>query len=113
MSKPRQHPAACLALDGQCTREDCGNPREPVHYGPEHGLRVSFADEPLLPFELAQWGDEQPSLSFFADGSWPDLDLGQVDELLLALDQYTGALRVAREHLAAARRAQATEGRDA
>ncbi|AIV35918.1 hypothetical protein [Streptomyces sp. CCM_MD2014] len=100
----------CPALDGQCTGDDCADPSAPVHYGPVPGLRVSFVDGPLLPFNLAQWGDEPPVLSFYADGTWPDLDVAQVDELLLALDEYTGALRVAREHLARARRAQAGDG---
>ncbi|MFF9494253.1 DUF6907 domain-containing protein [Streptomyces flaveolus] len=99
----------CDALDSQCTGESCGHrgdPREPIHHGPEHGLRVSFADEPLMPFALSQWPDEQPELTFVGDGSWPGLSLAQVDELLLALDEYAGALRVAREHLAKARRAK-------
>lgn len=103
----------CPALDGQCTGDDCADPSDAVHYGPLPGLRVSFVDGPLLPFNLAQWGDELTVLSFYADGTWPDLDVAQVDELLLALDEYTGALRVAREHLARARRTQAVEGRDA
>lgn len=95
----------CPALDGQCTGEHCGDrgdPREPIHHGPEHGLNVSFADEPLSPFQLTQWEDEQPLLTVYAGGAWPDLNLAQVDELLLAFDEYTGALRVAREHLARA-----------
>ncbi|GAA2901871.1 hypothetical protein [Streptomyces mexicanus] len=99
----------CSALDEQCAGEDCapGTPADyAMHRGPGYGLRVSFVDEPLLPFELAQWGDGRPELAFFADGSWPGLTVAQVDELLLALDEYTGALRVAREHLAAALRAQ-------
>ncbi|BDD71740.1 hypothetical protein [Streptomyces violaceoruber] len=93
----------CPALDRQCRGQDCQTGCERVHYGPERGLRVSFVDEPLLPFELAHWDGEQPQLAFFGDGSWPGLDVDQVDELLLALDEYTGALRVAREHLVKAR----------
>jgi hypothetical protein len=103
----------CSALDEQCAGEDCTRGTSTdyaLHRGPGHGMRVSFVDEPLLPFELAQWGDGRPELAFFADGSWPGLTLAQVDELLLALDEYTGALRVARGHLAAALRAQ-HEGR--
>ena len=96
----------CDALNGQCTGQDCQDPQQPQHHGPEHGVRVSFADEPLLPFELTQWDDGRPELSFSADGSWPALTLAQVDELLVALDEYAAALRVAREHMAAALRAQ-------
>ncbi|WP_406470132.1 hypothetical protein OH738_29390 [Streptomyces hirsutus] len=95
----------CTALDGQCTGEYCGengDPREPIHHGPEHGLNVSFADDPLIPFQLTQWEDEPPLLTVYAGGVWPDLSLAQVDELLLAFEEYTGALRVAREHLARA-----------
>ncbi|GAA0657139.1 hypothetical protein GCM10009535_40190 [Streptomyces thermocarboxydovorans] len=103
----------CDALDSQCGGAYCQDPQERVHYGPEHALRVSFVDEPLLPFELAQWDGEQPHLSFFADGSWPALDVAQVDELLLALDRYTGALRVAREHLARALDGQVARRGDA
>lgn len=94
----------CPALDGQCTGQDCQDPREVVHHGPEHGLRVSFAEKALMPFELAQWGSDAPALAFFADGSWPELDVDQVDELLLALDEYAGALRRARQHLEEATR---------
>jgi hypothetical protein len=104
----------CDALDGQCTGQACGengDPREPIHLGPEHGLNVSFADYPLNPFQLTQWADEQPVLSVYAGGTWPDLTLAQVDELLLAFDRYTGVLRVAREHLARAVAAQ--DGQDA
>ncbi|KES07332.1 hypothetical protein BU52_10020 [Streptomyces toyocaensis] len=102
---PREHPAVCTALDGQCTGEYCGDrgdPREPIHHGPEHGLNVSFADYPLNPFQLTQWEGEQPLLTVYAGGAWPDLSLAQVDELLLAFDQYTAALRETREHLARA-----------
>ncbi|QIJ62227.1 hypothetical protein [Streptomyces sp. JB150] len=103
----------CDALDGQCTGQACGengDPREPIHLGPEHGLNVSFADYPLNPFQLTQWADEQPVLSVYAGGTWPDLTLAQVDELLLAFDRYTGVLRVAREHLARAVAAQDATG---
>lgn len=96
----------CPALDAQCLGEDCRHPREQWHRGTTHGLSLSFTDEPLLPFELAQWSGDAPRLAFFADGTWPDLDVAQVDELLLALDEYAGALRVARDHLAAAVRAE-------
>ncbi|MFF9117273.1 DUF6907 domain-containing protein [Streptomyces massasporeus] len=98
-------PPPCARLDGQCTGEHCGDrgdPREPIHHGPEHGLNVSFADHPLIPFQLTQWEDEQPRLTVYAGRVWPDLTVAQVDELLVAFDQYTGALRVAREHLARA-----------
>lgn len=93
----------CDALDGQCTGETCGHrgdPREPVHRGLEHGMRVSFVDEPLMPFELVQWDNDRPEILFVADGTWPTLNLAQTDELLSAVDEYAGALRVAREHLA-------------
>ncbi|WP_415947758.1 hypothetical protein [Streptomyces sp. KLOTTS4A1] len=105
-----QPDTGCTALDGQCLGEDCQDRREPIHRGPEHGMRVSFTGEPLLLFELKQWGDDAPMLSFYSDGLWPDLDLAQVDELLLALDEYTGVLRVGREHLAAALDQQRAEG---
>jgi hypothetical protein len=99
----------CGHLDGQCTGESCGDrgdPREPIHHGPEHGLRVSFVDETLMSFGLVQWPDEQPQLTLSADGTWPTLSLAQTDELLLALDEYAGALRVARGHLVRALAAQ-------
>ncbi|MFF3894649.1 DUF6907 domain-containing protein [Streptomyces sp. NPDC001812] len=102
---PAPQVSDCDALDGQCTGESCGEhgaPRESIHYGPEHGLRVSFADEPLSPFQLTQWENEAPRLLVYAGGAWPDLTLAQVDELLTAFDEYTSALRVAREHLARA-----------
>ncbi|MFB6775560.1 hypothetical protein [Streptomyces sp. NPDC056337] len=97
----------CAALGGQCLGEDCDGPGGHTHSTAETALHVSFADEPLMPFNLAQFGSEQPELAFFADGSWPTLNLAQVDELLSALDQYTSTLRNARQQLAKAQAASA------
>lgn len=62
------------------------DPREHRHEGPEHGLSGSYINgdgtESAAAFCLTQWDDREPRLVFQADGTWPDLGLTQVDELV-------------------------------
>ena len=65
---------------------DHADPREHRHEGPEYGLTGSHAqgarNESLVAFRIVQWDDDAPRLVFQSDGTWPDLDLTQVDELI-------------------------------
>lgn len=64
------------------------------HTGPEHNLSGSYVQgggwtDSLMGFQLAQWPDGQPHIVFQGSGAWPDLTMGQVDELI---DDATGWL---------------------
>lgn len=92
--------AACLRQDHTSSDTRCpdgitwclGNPahhadpREHRHEGPEYGLNGSYVDgnptESIAAFQIVQWDDREPHLVFQSDGTWPDLCLTQVDELI-------------------------------
>lgn len=63
------------------------------HTGPEYKLNGSYVEggwtDGLMGFQLAQWPDGQPHIVFQSSGAWPDLTMGQVDELI---DDATGWL---------------------
>ncbi|MFB7643691.1 hypothetical protein ACFC0S_32845 [Streptomyces sp. NPDC056084] len=44
--------------------------------------------------------DAVPEIEFVGDGSWPSLNLEQVDELIADFDRHLQRLRAAREHMA-------------
>ena len=62
------------------------DPREHRHEGREHSLAGSYIrggwTEGVAAFQLVQWDDDEPRLAFQSDGTWPDLTLTQVDELI-------------------------------
>ncbi|MFH8369157.1 DUF6907 domain-containing protein [Streptomyces sp. NPDC018031] len=118
---PGQDPAvtftqACTALaeqygvditpcpDGRpwCTSAllDHADPREHIHRGPEHEISGSYGSTPLA-FQLTQWDDDEPTLTFQAGGEWRDLGLEDVDRLQADLTRHCQILAAVREQLAA------------
>lgn len=76
--------------------------REHIHQGPPTAMHGSYCDSPdgIMTFGLAQWHDDEPGIEFVADGSWPTLDLAQVDELISDMGAHLERLRAARAELA-------------
>ncbi|MEU9057929.1 hypothetical protein AB0D13_03260 [Streptomyces sp. NPDC048430] len=98
---------ACPDGKAYCLGEpiDHSDPREHIHRGPEHFLRGSYLGRgsgagSILAFSLIQWNDDKPQLEFAADGTWPELDLPQIDELIGDLADYLHKLEAARNQLA-------------
>ncbi|WP_261719076.1 hypothetical protein [Streptomyces sp. FZ201] len=79
------------------------DPHEHRHVGTPHALTgpyLSDKDREVLAFELVQWTGAEPRLSFQADGTWPDLDIDQVDALVRDLTAHLIALRVEQRRMA-------------
>jgi hypothetical protein len=79
------------------------DPREHRHVGTAHALTGPYLgdkDREVLAFELIRWDSGEPRLSFQADGTWPDLDIDQVDALVRDLTAHLVALRVERRRMA-------------
>ena len=105
----RNHTTAVVCPDGKahCLGDptDHSDPREHIHRGPEHALQGRYLGRAagagsFLAFGLIQWNDEKPQLEFAADGTWPELDLPQIDELIRDLADYTHKLQFVRNQLA-------------
>lgn len=81
-------PTACPGGITWCLGEPANHadPREHRHEGPEYGLTGSYVDgnwtKSLVAFQIAQWDGGEPRLVFQSDGTWPDLGLSGVDELI-------------------------------
>ncbi|WHM37549.1 hypothetical protein [Streptomyces sp. BPTC-684] len=55
----------------------------------------------LMEFTVIRWAEDAvPEMEFVGDGSWPSLNLEQVDELIADFNSHLQSLRAAREHLA-------------
>ncbi|MFF0450076.1 DUF6907 domain-containing protein [Streptomyces sp. NPDC004609] len=102
-------PTATVCPDGRtfCTGLpiDHAGSHDHSHHGPEYSLCGSYLGpgpsvDSILGFGLVQWGDGRPRVAFSADGTWPELDLPQVDELINGLTGHLERLRVTRDELA-------------
>lgn len=99
------HPDNWVCPDGvpwcEGDPEDHADPREHHHSGPSTRMDGSYLQirDDLMVFHLIQWNDAEPRLMFQADGTWPELDLKQVDELAADELQHLVRLHDARRKL--------------
>ncbi|MFE9098523.1 hypothetical protein [Streptomyces sp. NPDC007264] len=85
----------------------CGEPAadhgvDRRHAGAAHAMRGTYTrpDGGLMEFQVVQWGDDEPKLLFQADGTWPDLNLAQTDELVADTTTHLIRLKATRRRLA-------------
>ncbi|MFE6663886.1 hypothetical protein ACFVFH_09985 [Streptomyces sp. NPDC057697] len=93
----------CDALAGQCIGRDCGkngHPDEPIHGTAAHTMSGGYGHG-LLEFGVVHWPHNAPELEFVGDGTWPGLNLEEVDELITDFRAHLGDLLQARDFLAA------------
>ncbi|MET9734269.1 hypothetical protein ABZZ79_27620 [Streptomyces sp. NPDC006458] len=57
-------------------------------------------DSGLMEFRLEEWHGERIGLAFYGDGTWPTLNLEEVDELIGDMASHLADLIAARRHLA-------------
>lgn len=80
------------------------DPREHRHEGPEYGLTGSYIQgtltKSIATFHIDQWDDGELHLVFESDGTWPDLGLTQVDELIADAVPWLAQLIATRRRIA-------------
>ncbi|MFD4628453.1 DUF6907 domain-containing protein [Streptomyces sp. NPDC058284] len=84
---------------------DHKDPHERFHHGPlismgAHRPYSSRHGEGIMAFHPSQINDETPRLVFVADGDWPTLSLGEIDELISDMSRHLAKLRAAGAQIA-------------
>jgi hypothetical protein len=98
-------PAACPDGIAFCEGdpEDHATPDEHHHSGPITSMTGSYLTPfsgPIMELHILQWHGHAPEVTFVGDGDWPQLNLGQVDELIGDTVQYLIKLRSVRRQFA-------------